>query len=66
MDDDSIVNDELSLLASNIIKEVINVLDFFFSFLKVYDKSKTNNMISLMLDSRYNSLCRVFSFVGRE
>jgi hypothetical protein len=30
MDGDFIVNDELSLLASNIKREVINVLDFFF------------------------------------
>jgi hypothetical protein len=29
MDDDSIIGDELSLLASNIRREVINVLDFF-------------------------------------
>jgi hypothetical protein len=34
MDDDSIVNDELFLLASSIRCEVINVLDFFLSFLK--------------------------------
>jgi len=33
MDDDSIINDKLSLLASNIRREVINVLDFFLSFL---------------------------------
>jgi hypothetical protein len=32
MDDDSIVNDELSLLAFNIKREVINVVDFFLSF----------------------------------
>jgi hypothetical protein len=32
MDDDSIVNDELSFLDSNIRREVINVLDFFLSF----------------------------------
>jgi hypothetical protein len=63
MDDDSIVNDELSLLASNIRREVINMLDFFLSFLKVYDKKKTHNMISLMLDPRYKSLHIVFSFV---
>ncbi len=37
MDDDSVVSDELSLLASNIGKEVINVLDSFLSFLKVCD-----------------------------
>jgi hypothetical protein len=66
MDDDSIVNDELSLLASNIKREVINVLDFFLSFLKVYDERKTHNMISLMLNPKYKSLHIIFSFVGRE
>jgi hypothetical protein len=66
MDDDSIVSDEVSLLASNIRREVINVLDYFLSFLKVYDKRKVNNMISLMLDPRYKSLCIVSSFVGKE
>jgi hypothetical protein len=45
MDDDSIVNDELFLLTSNIRREVIDVLDFFLSFKKVYDKRKTHNMI---------------------
>jgi hypothetical protein len=40
MDDDSIISDELSLLASNIRMEVNNVLDSFLSFLKVYDKKK--------------------------
>ncbi len=38
MDDDSIVSVELFVLASNIRQEVINVLDSFLSFLKVYDK----------------------------
>jgi len=66
MDDDSIVNDELSLLDFNIRKEVINVFDFFLSFLKVYDKRKTPYMISLILNPRYKSFHIVFSFVGRE
>jgi hypothetical protein len=66
MYDDSIVNDELSLLASNIRREVINVLDFFLSFLKIHDKKKAHNMISLMLDSRYNNIHIISSFVGRE
>jgi len=66
MDDDSIVSDKLSFLASNIRKELINVLDYFLSFLKIYDKKKGHNMISLMLDPRYKSLCIVSSFVGRE
>jgi hypothetical protein len=66
MDNDSIVNDKLYLLASNIKKEVINVLDSFFSFFKVYDKRKAHNMISLMLDPRYKNLCIISSFVGKE
>jgi hypothetical protein len=48
MDDDSIVNDELSSLAFNIRREVINVMDFFLSFLKVYDRKKSHNMIYLI------------------
>jgi hypothetical protein len=66
MDVDSIVSDELSLLASNIRREVINVLDSFLSFLKIYDKRKAHNMISLMLDPRYKSFHITSSFVGRE
>jgi hypothetical protein len=66
MDDDSVVSDELSLLVSNIKREVINVLDSFLSFLKVYDKRKTHNMISLMLDLRYKSLHVISSFIGKE
>jgi hypothetical protein len=66
MDDDSIASDELFLLAFNIRREVINVFDFFLSFLKVCDKRKTHNMISLMLDPKYKNLCIVSSFVGRE
>jgi len=42
MDDDLIVINELSLLTSNIRREVINVLDLFFSFLRIYDGRKTH------------------------
>jgi hypothetical protein len=66
MDDDSIISDELSLLASNIKREVINVLDSFLSFQKVYDTKKTHNMISLMLGLKYKSLHIVSSFVRKE
>jgi hypothetical protein len=45
MEDDSIFFYELSLLASNIIKEVINVLGSFLSFLKKYENKKAHNMI---------------------
>jgi len=49
MDDDLIIIDELFLLAYNIRREVINVLDFFHSFLRKYDNKKSCNMVSLML-----------------
>jgi hypothetical protein len=66
MDNNSIITDELYLLASNIKREVINVLDSFLSLLNVFDKKKTHNMISLILDPKYKSLHIVCSFVGRE
>jgi hypothetical protein len=48
MEDDSIISNELFLLAFNIRREVINVLDLFLSFLKKYENKKAHNMISLM------------------
>jgi hypothetical protein len=39
VEDDSIISSELSLLASNIKREVINVLESFLSFLKKYMKT---------------------------
>jgi hypothetical protein len=66
MEDNSIIYDELSLLAFNIRREVINVLDYFLSFLKKYENRKAHNMISLMLDPWFKSLHIVSSFVGRE
>jgi hypothetical protein len=66
MEDDSIIFYELSLLAFNIKREVINVLDSFISFLKKYENKKVHNMISLMLDPRFKSLPIVSSFVGKE
>jgi hypothetical protein len=66
MEDDSILSNELLLLAFNIKKEVINVLDSFLSFLKKYENKKVHNMISLMLNFRFKSFCIVSSFVGRE
>jgi hypothetical protein len=40
MENDSIIFNELSLLVSNIRKEVINVLNSFLSFLKKYENMK--------------------------
>jgi hypothetical protein len=45
-----IVSNELSLLAFNIRKEVINVLDSFLSLLKNYENKKAQNMNSLMVN----------------
>jgi len=40
------------IFAFNIKREIINVLDFFLSFLKKYENKKVHNMISLMLNPR--------------
>ncbi len=66
MDDDSIVVDDLVLLALNFRREVCGVLDSFLSFLTKCENKKTNNMISLMLNPRFKNLGIIFSFVGRE
>jgi hypothetical protein len=42
---------KLTLLASNIRKEVCDVLNSLLSFLRTYKEKKTKNMVSLMLDS---------------
>jgi hypothetical protein len=56
MEDDSIVFYESPLLASNIRREVINVLDSFLSFLKKYENKKAHNMIFLMLNPKFLQL----------
>jgi len=66
MENDSIIFNELSLMASNMKRKVINVLDSFFSFLKKYENRKTHNMISFTLDLKSKNLHIVSSFVGRE
>jgi hypothetical protein len=57
IEDDSIISNELSLLAFNIRREITNVLDTFLSFLKKYEK---------MLNPKFKSLCVISSFVGKE
>lgn len=67
MDDDSRVAIDLSLLVSNIIKEMWGVLDSFISFFKNMKKRKTHNMFFLMLDPRFKNLqILVFSFIGHD
>jgi hypothetical protein len=65
MEEDGNIVYELSCLASNIKKEVVQVLDFFLSFLKKYEERKAHNMLPLMLDLRFKTLHLVSSFIGR-
>jgi hypothetical protein len=66
MEEDSNVAFELICLASNIRKEVCEVLDSFLSFLKKFDERKTHNMLALLLDSRFLNLCLMSSFIGHD
>jgi hypothetical protein len=66
MEKDGNVIDELSCLALDIKKEVIHILDSFFSFFEKNDKRKVHNMFCLMLDPRFKIICLVFSFISVE
>jgi len=66
MEEDGNVVYELSCLASNIKKEIIQVLDYFLSFLKKNEERKTHNMFYLMLDYRFKTLHLVSSLIGHE
>jgi hypothetical protein len=52
MEEDVVVIVESDLLASNIKREVCNLLDVFLSFLKKFDERKVHNTLALMLDLR--------------
>jgi hypothetical protein len=56
---------ELSCLAFNINKEVVQILDSFFSFLKKYEERKAHNFFK-MLDPRFKTFCLVSSFIDCE
>ncbi len=64
IDDDSRITFELSLFASNIIREVCGVFSSFLSILRKFEERKAHNMLSFMLDPRFKSFCRISSFVG--
>ncbi len=57
---------ELDLLASNIKRELCNVLEAFMFFLKKFDERKIHNMVALTLNMRYKNLKMVFTFVVKE
>jgi hypothetical protein len=54
MEDEYGVALELSIFASNIKKKIREVLDGFFSFLRMYEKKKVHNM--LFLNSRFKNI----------
>jgi len=66
MDDDGKVILELYLLAFNIKKEVVGILNSFLTFFRVYEKNKNYNILLLMLNPRFKGFCLVSSHVGRE
>ncbi len=64
MEEDSSVELELICFASNFRKDVCEVLNNYFSFLKKFVEIKTCSMLALMLDPRFKSLSLVSSFIG--
>jgi hypothetical protein len=65
MEEDVVIAIELNLLILNIKREVCNVLDVFFFFLKKFDERKVHNMLELILNSRYKNLIIVYTCVGK-
>lgn len=47
-------------------KEFIEVIDFIYLFLTKYDKKRTHNMLTLMLDSKFKILILISYFIGHE
>ncbi len=66
IDDDSIVAQELSLLASNIRRKICRILDGFLSFFKNCERNKAHNVLFLMLDLRFKNLRSISSFIDQE
>ncbi len=65
MEEDANVIYKLSCLASNI-KEVVQILDLFLSFLRKYEERKAHNMLPLMLNPRFKTFYLVSSLIGGE
>ncbi len=65
-DDDFGLNIESRTFAKKHYKGSHWVIDSFLSFLTSYNEKKTHNMLTLMLDSRFNSLKLIYYFMGCE
>ncbi len=66
IDDDLVVTLELSLLTSNIKREICGVLIGFLLFFKKYEENKAHNILSFMLDPRFKSLKLVSFLIGQK
>jgi hypothetical protein len=64
IDDDSGIVFVLFLFTSNTKREVCDVLDSFLSFFKKIEERKAHDMLFLMLDPRFKSLCLVSFILG--
>ncbi len=56
---------EFFLLASNMKREVLRVLESFISYPRKYDAIKTHNLF-LMLEHRFKSFCLISSYISCE
>jgi hypothetical protein len=65
MDNDLGIVFELSLFATNI-KEVCNVLQSFLCFFFKFEEKNLHNVLCLMLNPKFKSICLVFLFIGHE
>ncbi len=54
------------MFTSNIKREICGVLDDFLLFFKNYEKNKSHNILSFMLDPRFKSLRLVSFLIGQK
>lgn len=45
---------------------MLNILQYFFSFLHGFDRKNNHNILALMLDLKFKSMQLVTSYLGRE
>jgi hypothetical protein len=57
---------ELKILKIRKQKQVIVVLEPFFSFMLGFQPHKAHNMLALMLDPRYKGLRLIINYIGKE
>ncbi len=66
IDDDFGIAFELFWFDTNIKKEACGILESLFSFLRIYEKRKSHNMLCLMLNPKFKSLCLISSLLVKK